>query len=113
MNRLIRYNKNKIKCNVGHCPRDCNTCGIFNDIRKKLLYYEDLEEQGRLIKLPCKVGTPIYYISKKVNGRWYVGEYYFNLHYVDDFGKTVFLTREEAEAKMEELNEKTLDYTRG
>ena len=46
MSKLTRYNKNKIECNVGHCPRDCNTCGIFNDIRKKLLYYEYLEEQG-------------------------------------------------------------------
>ena len=29
---------------------------------KKLGEYEDLEEQGLLIRLPCKVGTDIYYI---------------------------------------------------
>ena len=28
----------------------------------KLKDYEDLEEQGILVKLPCKVGTDIYYI---------------------------------------------------
>lgn len=72
---------------------------------EELQHYKDLEEQGRLIELPCKVGTPIYYISKKVNGRWYVGEYYFNLAYVNDFGKTVFLTREEAEIRLKELEE--------
>lgn len=90
----------------------CRDCAIWKGIQK-LARYEDLEEQGRLVKLPCKVGTPIYYVSKKVNGGWYVGEYYFNLAYINDFGKTVFLTREAAEAKKEELNEKTLDYTRG
>ena len=28
----------------------------------KLKEYEHLEKQGRLVKLPCKVGTDIYYI---------------------------------------------------
>ena len=27
---------------------------------KKLAHYEDLEEQGRLIELPCKVGDTVY-----------------------------------------------------
>ena len=26
-------------------------------------YYEDLEDQGRLAKLPCKVGEKLYYID--------------------------------------------------
>lgn len=29
-------------------------------LAEKLKYYEDLEEQGRLIKLPCKVGDRIF-----------------------------------------------------
>lgn len=29
-------------------------------VQKKLKQYEDLEEQGRLIKLPCKVGDTVY-----------------------------------------------------
>lgn len=28
-------------------------------LAEKLKYYEDLEEQGRLIKLPCKVGDTV------------------------------------------------------
>lgn len=32
---------------------------------RKLKEYEDLEEQGRLLKLPCKVGDTIYIIAPK------------------------------------------------
>ena len=31
----------------------------------KLAHYEDLEEAGRLIELPCKVGDMAYYIDKE------------------------------------------------
>lgn len=34
------------------------------DLREKLKDYEDLEEQGRLLKLPCKVGDKIYSIYR-------------------------------------------------
>jgi hypothetical protein len=30
----------------------------------KLAYYEDLEEQGRLIELPCKVGDTVWLVEK-------------------------------------------------
>lgn len=36
-------------------------------ILKKLADYEDLEEQGRLIKLPCKIGDDIYFVPNEVN----------------------------------------------
>lgn len=70
----------------------------------RLAYYEDMEEQGRLVVLPCKVGDTIWRI--KCNGAWpdfgtpYVEAdafLYRDIHY---FGKTVFLTREEAEAAL-------------
>lgn len=32
------------------------------DLRERLKYYEDLEEQGLLLKLPCKVGDRVYVI---------------------------------------------------
>lgn len=35
-----------------------------SDVLTKLADYEDLEEQGRLLKLPCKVGDTVYYISE-------------------------------------------------
>ena len=39
----------------------CDMCPI-NEAIKKLAHYEDLEEQGKLIELPCKVGDTVYAI---------------------------------------------------
>lgn len=36
-------------------------------ILEKLAEYEDLEEQGRLLKLPCKIGDDVYFVPSKVN----------------------------------------------
>lgn len=86
----------------------------------KLATYEDLEEQGLLVRLPCKVGDDLYCI---VNGEvkklkvhsFGVPDFEIidiEFKYVDGFkivrfvgevGKTVFLTREEAEKKLEEM----------
>ena len=35
------------------------------DALEKLAHFEDLEEQGRLIELPCKVGDIVYYLGYK------------------------------------------------
>ena len=32
-------------------------------LAEKLKYYEDLEEQGRLLALPCKIGDRLYWID--------------------------------------------------
>ena len=85
----------------------------------KLAEYEDLEEQGLLLRLPCKVGDTLYVLRKNIiteeqvydvqyrgityqkGQRWYVnigGLVYFEM----DFGKTVFLTQAEAEQKLKE-----------
>ena len=45
------------------CEPDCEE---IDAVYRKLKEYEDLEEQGRLIKLPCKVGNTVYrYVEKK------------------------------------------------
>ena len=90
---------------------------------EKLAEYEDLEEQGRLIKLPCKVGDTVYkpnpvtlkeiveikiesmFITESnfnISGRTTQMKYSFCCT-PKDFDKTVFLTKSEAEAKLEEL----------
>ena len=70
----------------------------------KLKDYEDLEEQGILVKLPCKVGTDIYYILGIPNETpCTIDSCVFELSDIQKIGKSLFLTREEAEAKLEEL----------
>lgn len=97
---------------------------------KQLKEYQHLEEQGRLVILPCKVGDTVYvngvlgcgeaeryrvirvdYHSTLGTGR---NEFYIEAllcanpdssigFYDKQFGKTVFLTKAEAEAKLKEL----------
>lgn len=101
-----------------------------SDVLTKLADYEDLEEQGRLLKLPCKVGDTVYYISEGFvepctievifladytdkNGNCsYMAEIHYDREdcpyvsteiYFTDIGKTVFLAKSEAEAKLKEL----------
>ena len=60
------------------------------------------EQEGRLMVLPCKEGTKVYRISYRLNQNHEIVKTWFNLTYLrpDDFGKTVFLTYEEAEAAL-------------
>ena len=93
-------------------------------MQKELKEYKDLEEQGLLVRLPCKVGDTVYvptrnfvselritlvsvdtnemamYFSWLLNSGIYPNLDGFNGY---DLGKTVFLTREEAEKRLEEL----------
>ena len=103
----------------------------IREVINKLAEYEDLEEQGKLLKLPCAVGDIIYVIPSntnyklnilnghKENNRVYQQEVnrieIFRDGYllstcdgmqsvIDKFYKeTWFLTREEAEAALRDL----------
>lgn len=44
----------------------CNECGIYQAIQK-LAEYEDAEEQGLLLRLPCGIGADVYIVPSKVN----------------------------------------------
>ena len=71
----------------------------------KLKEYEDLEEQGRLISLPCKVGDTVYHV---VQGRIVevsnVDLFFLLLSVAENrFNNSVSLTKSEAEAKLKEL----------
>ena len=37
-------------------------------LAEKLKYYEDLEEQGRLLVIPCKIGDRLYWIDEDDDG---------------------------------------------
>lgn len=100
----------------------------LDQIAEKLTNMEQMEEQGMLVRLPCKVGDTVYTLSYrydckndydcKVSREWKCEEnipceYEKKIHYVkksqfcltmlNSLGKTVFLTREEAEKALEEM----------
>ena len=96
-------------------------------VYRKLKDYEDAEEQGLLLRLLCKIEDMVYCIEDKQvwcctiekisisknNGTWIeisFPEEMPNLasmeFYSNEIGKTVFLTREEAKAKLKEMEEK-------
>ena len=102
MGRLTKFEGERISCNVRYCPEDCNICEIYKDIRDKLAHYEDLEEQGRLIELPCAVGDTVWFVGVQHN-HYFITEYAFEIFMFDDIGNRIFLTKEEAEAKLKEL----------
>lgn len=105
---------------------DCSKCGLEKAL-EKLADYEDLEEQGLLVKLPCKVGDTVYRVNAGAKqpiipmtvseihflcykneravrfdaiDKEYMGESCYRL---EDIGRIVFLTHEEAEKKLEEM----------
>lgn len=101
-----------------------NSYNYKNFLIERLGKYEDLEEQDRLIKLPCKVGDTVYvkmasyckthYAEAEVRDFVHfiscgfcavVTSKYFDKENIpfSEFGKTVFLTKSAAEAKIKEL----------
>ena len=88
-------------------------------ILTKLADYEDSEEQGLLVILPCPIGTTVWDIFRMEIREITVTsiEYNDNKEYVlwagedellGTLNEAVFLTREEAEKKLEEIqNDKT------
>ena len=107
------------KCDGLVASSNCDNCEIMTSLCAQLGKYEDLEEQGRLVKLPCKIGTEVYDITwwdnvqekVVVKGKAYyrtvhkhkITKLPFTYSDIDDFGKTVFLTKSEAEEKLKEL----------
>lgn len=92
-----------------------NTLQCILDCFERLAHYEDLEEQGRLVRVPCKIGDTVWAI-RSYHGilrpqQGVVSEMYFRLDmtlqivvkYVTrgELGRTIFLTREEAEAALQ------------
>lgn len=83
----------------------------YTEALEKLAEYEDLEEQGRLKKLPCRIGDKAYIIidhkifeEKLVEAViWYRTEYYgFDESLV---GQDLFFTREGAEEALRKIKE--------
>ena len=61
------------------------------------------EKEGRLVVLPCEIGSPVYSHARKLDGADYVRETEFWWSDIPQIGKTVFLTREAAEAALDAM----------
>ena len=73
----------------------------------KLAEFEDDLESGKIIRLPCKVDSEIYIISYLTDDEdkkhYYIRKSTFHPKWIDEWRNMFCLTREEAEAKLKEL----------
>ena len=92
---------------------------------EKLAEYETAEEEARFVVLPCKVGDTVWMVHQRLtstvnnviskmtvtelrgnrlNPIWFVidGEYGRTSFHPSEIGKTIFITREEAEKALKE-----------
>ena len=104
--------------NVNECEKARDRTCPYHLLLDKLADFEDAEEQGLLIRLPCKVGDTVYYlnpfdeiengkitmIQQKADGTWKfrVTTDFSRDVTTDAIGKTLFLSREEAEAVLKD-----------
>lgn len=126
MDRLTKRGHKKLalligtSCSYGHMSYDCQLKEgneLLKSVLDKLAMYEDLEEQGRLLKLPCKIGDTVWnysyfglrdykvtYMGFDKDGLLYFdcesGITYSFRCYLKDFKDKIFLTKSEAEAKL-------------
>lgn len=83
---------------------------LYREKCEELAECKKLEEQGLLLKLPCKAGTKAYHIvtlplkCKKVIAEVVTDEFFIALCVMEKrFGNTVFLTKEEAIQRLAEM----------
>jgi hypothetical protein len=102
-------------------PTLVNNAEYWLKVYFKLKDYEDAEEQGLLLRLPCKVGDNIYIIKPygieeaSITGiseaddidcfcfEIYIDPDCHEIIALEEFNDTWFLTKEEAEAKLKEM----------
>ena len=120
-------NTNEVYKNT--CIQYANQEEQYAEWLEELKSYKDLEEQGLLVRLPVATGTNVYVVGSfldciydyehcKATQKWkceeyvqceyekkkyYVKEIKFASIMKNSIGKSIFLTREEAEKKLEEM----------
>lgn len=94
------------------------TAELLLQIADRLDEYENLEEQGKLLRLPCALGDTVYMVDAYIDIRgvpawrkdfgelrYRIIESKFRLKDVGLIGKTVFLTYDEAKTALKERSE--------
>ena len=77
------------------------------EMSKEIRMWRGLKEQGKLIELPCEIGHRVYMIYQFCReGAWEIEEHKIRLEDLENIGKTVFLTYQEAEDKLAEMEGK-------
>ena len=71
----------------------------------RLRELSEADKDGRLVVLPCKVGDTVYILRRTFDGADVVGETELWWTDIPQLGKTVFLTREEAEKALEAMKD--------
>lgn len=103
------------ECAKTECPDNCASCEVPKRVIEKLKEYEDLEEQGKLMKMPCKVGSIVYslecgeiepiavsYFCNNKDGLWLINQFG---GIIGMYEKTVFLTEKDAETALQKMKE--------
>ena len=102
------------------CIKSAEDCEQLAGCLEKSKEYQQLEEQGLLLRLPVPIGTTVYKFEPLAKGtkryikttitRYEIFEdsIWFTFANglggnIEDFGKYVFLTQEEAEQKLKEM----------
>lgn len=85
----------------------------------ELKKYQEADKDGRLVVLPCKVGDTLFRVFAgeilehkvsnmrylAIQGRWDIDTIPFCSYVESSIGKTIFLTREEAEKALEAMKD--------
>lgn len=118
---------NNCKYDFKYCNNHLEYCPTINEIYEKLATYEDLEEQGKLLKPKCFPGDYVWEVNKERNiiSEYEVSSIRYGINKTfrymwtlrdgiygdldgfkdDEIGRTVFLTKESAEAALKEIGE--------
>lgn len=106
INEILKYDEFCIE--IFSNLMEYQTIGTLEEFRR----FKELDTQGRLFELPCNSKDKVYtdkgsgYVMSMNFNECKVKAYINNCCYeyfnFSDFGKTIFLTRESAEAKLKE-----------
>ena len=114
----IKYNERRsIMCSsyCDNCSKGTGDCNTMKKMINRLAELEDLEEQGLLVRLPCKVGDTMYdivgkplrIVEHKVDA-FHIDKKGFHLQIINGVLEKkqeakVYFSREEAKKKLEEM----------
>ncbi len=105
MERLTKRIKTLETIGIKYIPKHDNK---NFEILNKLGEYEDAEEQGLLLRLPVAIGSEVWKIINQRDN--FTDIHYkivtivnFRLDMLKEIGKTVFLTKEEAEQTLKKM----------